>query len=84
MNFPSIEIPSSIQSGSLSASQITFINNIIEYLTTNGTIDKEMLFESPFTDVNDQGITGVFDDAMVGRIVSILDEVNGNAERGIG
>jgi len=73
-----------IQSGNLAADQITFINNIISFLTQNGTIDKAMLFEPPFTNINDQGITGVFDDVMVGKIVRIIDEVNGNAERNFG
>jgi len=73
-----------IQSGNLSADQITFINNIISFLTKNGMIDKEMLFEPPFTEINDQGITGVFDDAQVGKIVRIIDEVNGNAVKNFG
>ena len=38
-----------------------------------------MLFEPPFTDVNDQGITGIFDNADVVKIVSLIDEVNTNA-----
>ncbi len=73
-----------IQSGNLSADQITFINNIISFLTQNGTIDKAMLFEPPFTNINDQGINGVFDDVMVGKIVRIIDQVNDNAERNFG
>ena len=73
-----------IQSGNLSADQIMFINNIISFLTQNGTIDKAMLFEPPFTNINDQGITGVFNDAQVGKIVRIIDEVNDNAVRSIG
>lgn len=46
----------------LKANQITFINTIISYLTKNDTIDKNMLFEPPFTDHDDQGISGVFSD----------------------
>ena len=38
---------------------MTFINTIISYLSKNGTIDKAMLYEPPFTDLNDQGISGV-------------------------
>lgn len=39
-----------------------------------------MLFESPFTDLHDQGLTGVFDnDADVIKIVSIIDNINENA-----
>lgn len=67
-----------IQTGNLSANQITFINQIINYLTQNGIIDKAMLFEPPFTDINDQGILGVFDDAQAGRIIRIIDGVNRN------
>lgn len=73
-----------IQSGNLSADQITFINSIISFLTQNGTIDKEMLFEPPFTEINDQGIMGVFDDSQVGKIIRNIDEVNDNAVRSIG
>ena len=73
-----------IQTGNLSADQITFINNIIGFLTKNGTIDKMMLFEPPFTNINDQGITGVFDEVQVGKIVRIIDEVNENAVRNFG
>jgi type I restriction enzyme R subunit len=73
-----------IQSGNLTADQITFINNIIDFLTKNGTIDKSMLFEPPFTHINDQGITGVFDEVQVGKIIRIIDNVNENAIKSIG
>lgn len=70
-----------LQVGNLRADQMTFIKTIISYLTKNGTIDKAMLYESPFTDLNDQGLSGVFGkDADVIRIVRIIDEINGNAD----
>ncbi len=68
-----------LQAGNLRASQMTFINNIITHLTMNGTIDKQMLFEPPFTDVNDQGLLGVFDDAEASKIISIINKINENA-----
>ncbi len=68
-----------ILSGNLSANQITFIHQIISFLTRNGTIEKEMLFEPPFTDIHDQGILGVFDEAQVIKVVRIIDGVNKNA-----
>lgn len=71
-----------INSGNLTANQITFINNIINFLTLNGTIDKKMLFEPPFTDMNDQGVLGVFDDAGATRIMRIIQEINDNANVG--
>ncbi|PTB97980.1 type I site-specific deoxyribonuclease [Marivirga lumbricoides] len=71
-----------IQSGNLSADQITFVNNIINFLTTNGTIDKAMLFEPPFTNMHDQGVLGVFDDGEAAKIISIIDRINERAEIG--
>jgi len=68
-----------IQAGKLSADQMTFINTIITYLTKNGMIDKAMLFESPFTHIHDQGLSGVFDDAQATKVIKLLDRVNANA-----
>ena len=48
-------------------------------LTINGTIDKKMLFESPFTSIHDQGLFGVFDDAEVVQVIKLIDRVNQNA-----
>lgn len=69
-----------LQVGNLRADQMTFIKTIISYLTKNGVIDKGMLFESPFTELNDQGLMGVFkNEADVVRIVRIIDGINENA-----
>jgi type I restriction enzyme, R subunit len=69
-----------LQSGKLRAEQITFIGNIISFLTRNGTIDKAMLFEPPFTDLHQDGIIGLFDEAEATRIISIVDHINKTAE----
>ena len=69
-----------LQIGELRADQMTFINTIISYLSKNGTINKAMLFEPPFTDLNDQGIDGVFDnDADLVKVIKIIDAINENA-----
>ena len=69
-----------LQVGNLRADQMTFINTIISYLTKNGTIDKAMLYEPPFTDVNDQGIDGVFvEEADKVRVIRIIDRINESA-----
>jgi type I restriction enzyme R subunit len=69
-----------LQTGNLRADQMTFINTIISYLSKNGTIDKTMLYEPPFTDLNDQGISGVFDnDSDLIKVVKIIDHINENA-----
>lgn len=68
-----------LQAGNLQADQITFIQNIISYLSKNGTIEPSMLFEPPFTDMNDQGLLGVFDDGDAHKVISIIESINENA-----
>ncbi len=68
-----------LQAGNLRADQMTFIDNIITYLTKNGTIEKRVLFESPFNDQHEEGVLGVFEDAEAVKIISIINEINGNA-----
>ncbi len=67
-----------IRLGNLRADQMTFINTIISYLTTNGTIDKSMLFKPPFTDIHDQGLLGVFKEANAKKVINLLDRINRN------
>ncbi len=67
-----------ILEGNLRADQMTFINTIIGYLTKNGIIAKEMLFEPPFTDVHDQGLLGVFEDAAATNVIRLIDRINAN------
>jgi len=63
----------------LTADQMTFLDNIMTFITKNGVFDKSMLMESPFTDMNDQGIIGVFGKRS-SMIVKLIDEINGNCE----
>ncbi len=67
-----------LKAGNLKASQMSFIQAIINYLTKNGTIEPSMLFEPPFTDINDQGL-GVFNDGESHKIISIIEKINENA-----
>jgi type I restriction enzyme, R subunit len=39
-----------------------------------------MLFESPFTDLNFGGIMGLFDESTLGKIISLIEQVNRNAD----
>lgn len=63
----------------LNADQQTFINRIIDFLSVKGTIDNKMLFDVPFTEINDEGITGVFPIEQATKVISILNEINRNA-----
>lgn len=63
----------------LSANQIEFVNLIIDHLTERGAIDPRRLYESPFTDFDDQGVSGLFPQAEVRTIVQVLNDVRGRA-----
>ena len=60
--------------------QITFINTIIDYIARNGVLKPAMLTKTPFTDIHDQGLFGLFEEEHLQReIVHLIREVNSNA-----
>lgn len=63
----------------LSANQIEFIDMIVEQLTESGVMDAERLYESPYTDLNDQGLDGVFAAEAADELVAVLQEVKRRA-----
>jgi type I restriction enzyme R subunit len=62
-----------------SADQIEFVNMIIEHLTERGSMEPGLLYESPFVDFNPMGVSGLFDQAEVAQVISILDDVRRRA-----
>jgi type I restriction enzyme R subunit len=62
------------------ANQIRFIEMVIDHLTRKGTMDAGMLYEEPFTGIHYEGVEGVFEDAVVGEIISVIRAINANAE----
>jgi type I restriction enzyme, R subunit len=61
------------------SSQIEFINLIVQYLTENGVMEAARLYESPFTDINQQGPAAVFSASKVTEMVSVLEEIRSRA-----
>jgi type I restriction enzyme R subunit len=59
----------------VTANQIEFINLVVDYLTENGVMEPDRLYESPFTDINPQGPEGVFTSAKVDLMVGILADI---------
>lgn len=59
----------------VNADQIEFIDLVVKYLTENGTMEPDRLYESPFTDINAQGPDGVFSSAKVDQLVNVLAEI---------
>jgi type I restriction enzyme R subunit len=64
----------------LNAQQIRFMDEIINYLNVKGIIEPSMLFETPFTDINSNGVSGLFDDKIATNIISLIETINQNAE----
>lgn len=63
----------------LTANQIRFIDLIIDYLSSNGVIEAELLYEPPFTDYSPSGLDGIFSDADANGIVAILSSIRNAA-----
>ena len=61
------------------ATQIRFINQIIDYLTQNGVMDAGLLYEQPFTNYSSLGLDGLFPEKDAADIVQILAMINRNA-----
>ena len=57
------------------ASQIEFINLVVEHLTDQGVLDATRLYEAPFTDIAPLGPDGIFSDAEVTALLATLDRV---------
>lgn len=71
-----------LDQGNLKAEQIQFIRSIISHFKNNGILELKQLSQPPFTDVNDQGIFGLFEDEEQDRIIRIIEDVNKNADVG--
>lgn len=64
---------------SLNANQIEFIDLIINHLTAAGIMEADRLYESPFTDLNDMGVRGIFTLQESKQIEDVLDRIKKNA-----
>ncbi|MGV3774103.1 MAG: DEAD/DEAH box helicase family protein [Verrucomicrobiales bacterium] len=58
-----------------SAPQIEFLDEIVNHLTEHGFMPPERLYESPYTDLNPQGIEGLFTSSDADQIFHILEEI---------
>jgi len=61
------------------SNQIEFVNDVINYLTENGTMPPERLYEAPYTDFHPLGVDGLFKSADVDRLIELLNEVRQRA-----
>lgn len=71
-----------IGEANLSAKQIKFMDTVIRYFVTNGYLETADLVEPPFTELNDGGMIGLFEDNHVHQLIGLIREINQNAEIG--
>ena len=69
-----------LEGTTISANQIRFVENIIDFLTQNGLMDPGLLYEPPFTDTHPEGLDGVFSDDEADNIVSIVRSFNASVD----
>ena len=59
--------------------QMAFLDEVVEYLVRNGTMEPKVMFDTPFTHINDLGIAGVFDQDMSKKVIKLVRDINDNA-----
>lgn len=65
-----------LEGRTLSASQIQFLDLVIDCLTARGAMDPRLLYEAPFTDFDSHGVDGVFPPADVAPLIRVLREID--------
>ncbi|BCH29601.1 restriction endonuclease subunit R [Mesorhizobium sp. L-8-10] len=68
-----------LSTGTASATQIEFINMVIEHLTHQGSMDPGLLYERPFTDIAPTGPEQVFDEERVTLLFDRIREISDSA-----
>jgi type I restriction enzyme R subunit len=63
----------------LNASQIEFVNLIVDHLTEHGVMGASLLYESPFTDVTPTGPDALFTASQLDELLAVLDQVRAAA-----
>jgi type I restriction enzyme R subunit len=69
-----------LENKTLDASQIEFVNLIIDHLTDHGVMSASLLYESPFTDVTPRGPEGLFTTPQLDELLAILEQVSSAAQ----
>ena len=64
---------------SLTANQVEFTDLIIDHLIARGAMESRRLYESSFTDLDDQGVSDFFLAVDVKQIVLLLNDVKARA-----
>ena len=68
-----------LEGKTLNASQIEFLNLIVNHLTEHGVMEAKLLYESPFIDVASQGPDSLFTSLQVDELVAVLAQIRAMA-----
>ena len=60
----------------LTAQQIRFLSMLKSHICTNGGLEIDRLYEAPFTNINAEGIDGVFNDSLINELLEIIARFN--------
>jgi type I site-specific restriction endonuclease len=69
-------LQSSYQKASLEVDQMAFLNEAIEFLVRNGTMEPEALFEASFTNTHNLGVAGIFNEKMSKQVIAGQPRLN--------
>ena len=58
------------------ATQVRFIEMIIEHLTKNGMMEVSQLYDAPFNQLHFEGVDGVFGEREADQIATIVEELS--------
>jgi DDE superfamily endonuclease/EcoEI R protein len=61
------------------AAQLRFLNELIDYLAHNGTIDVDAIYEAPFNTIAPRGPEDIFTEADISAMVMTMDSVKATA-----
>ncbi|GAB3030964.1 DEAD/DEAH box helicase family protein [Parafrigoribacterium mesophilum] len=64
----------------LTGNQLTFVNMIVDQLTSRGAMEPELLYQAPFTGVAPTGPDAIFTSAQVLALVATLRQIRATAE----
>lgn len=56
--------------------QIDFINAVVNSFTINGILEPAMLYKSPFTDIDTNSVSGLFNDPECEKIITLMKQIN--------
>ncbi len=63
----------------LTSTQLRFLNEVVDYLARNGTINVDALYRSPFNAIAPRGPEDIFADSEIDAMVSTMNAVNATA-----